>query len=100
MRSCQWNGICLRKRNYQEHKAFWKSQQSRGEGEGGHQKHGTAVIEICISGNTGGRQFAEDSNNKKNTNKGKTQLKKLIKETRQHEIVFYSLSEMSKFALK
>lgn len=81
----------------EEHKAFWKSQQSRGEGEGGHQEHGTAVIEICISGNTGGRQFEEDSNN---NYKGETQLKNQIKETKQHEIVFYSLSERPKFALK
>lgn len=28
----------------EEHKAFWKSRQSRGEG-GGHQKHGTVVIQ-------------------------------------------------------
>lgn len=53
----------------EEHKALWKSQQSRGEGEGGHQKHSTAVIEICISGNTGGRQFKEDSNSMESTEK-------------------------------
>lgn len=29
----------------------------------------TAVIEICISGNTGGRQFKEESNSKKSTKK-------------------------------
>lgn len=58
------------------------------------------MIEICISGNTGGRQFKEDSNNKESTKKAETQLKKQIKETKQHEIVFYSLSEMPKFALK
>lgn len=54
-----------------------------------------------VSGrNTGGRQFKEDSNNKESTKKGETQLKKKIKEAKQHEIVFYSLSEMPKFALK
>lgn len=63
-------------------------------------KEDTKVIEICISGNTEGRQFEEDSNDKKITKKGETQLKKTIKEPKQHEIAFYSLSETPKFALK
>lgn len=73
---------------YRGTRSFLEVSAERGEGKGGHQKHGTAVIEICISGNTAGRQFEEDSNNKKSTKKRGTQLKKLIKETKQHEIVF------------
>lgn len=65
----------------EEHETFWKSQHSWGEGEGGQQKHSMAVTEICISGNTGGRQFEEHSNNKQSTKKRETQLKKQIKET-------------------
>lgn len=68
----------------------WRTPETRHSGD----------TEICISGNTGGTQFEEDSNNKKSTKKGETQLKKQIKETKQHEIVFYSLSEMPQFALK
>lgn len=60
---------------YRRTRSFLEISAERGEGEGGHQKHGTAVIEICISGNTAGRQFEEDSNYKKSTKKGETQLK-------------------------
>lgn len=82
----------------EEHKALLKSQQSRGEGEGGHQKHSTAVTEICTSENTGRRQF--EAIVRKVLKKGRHNSKKQIKETKLHEIVFYSLSEMPKFALK
>lgn len=68
--------------------SFLEISAEQGRSEGGQQKHGTAVIEICISGNTGGRQFKEDSNNKESTKKAETQLKNKSKKPSSMKLFF------------
>lgn len=56
-------------------------------------------VEACIAENTGGRLFEEDGNNKTSTKKGRHNSKSKSRKPSSVE-VFYSLSEMSTFALK